>query len=103
MPSSGVSDGVQSLVTEKYPEAIFCAIETTGDGGVNVQSRIMLDLFKARRVARAEYDEVLRSTGRVEAEAAASSVGRPERCSALHYPSCGGLAGTAARLLRELR
>jgi predicted nucleotide-binding protein (sugar kinase/HSP70/actin superfamily) len=32
MPSSGVSDGVQSLITERYPEAIFCSIETTGDG-----------------------------------------------------------------------
>jgi hypothetical protein len=32
MPSSGVSDGVQSFVTEKYPGAIFLPIETSGDG-----------------------------------------------------------------------
>ena len=51
MPSSGVSDGVQSLVTEKYPEAIFCAIETTGDGAANAHSRVLRDLFKARRRA----------------------------------------------------
>ena len=51
MPSSGVSDGVQSLVTEKYPEAIFCSIETTGDGAANAHSRILRDLFKARRRA----------------------------------------------------
>lgn len=31
MPSSGVSDGVQSLITEKYPDAIFLPIETTGE------------------------------------------------------------------------
>ena len=32
MPSSGVSDGVQSLITEKFPGTIFCAVETSGDG-----------------------------------------------------------------------
>jgi hypothetical protein len=32
MPSAGVSDGVQSIITEKYPQGIFCAIETNGDG-----------------------------------------------------------------------
>ena len=40
MPSSGVSDGVQSAITELYPEAIFLPIETTGDGAVNVYSRV---------------------------------------------------------------
>jgi hypothetical protein len=52
MPSSGVSDGVQSLVTSKHPDAIFCAIETTGDCAVNVQSRVLMDLFKARQKAQ---------------------------------------------------
>src|SRR5262249_2220917 len=42
MPSSGVSDGVQSMITEKYPEAIFCPIETSGDGAVNVYSRVQM-------------------------------------------------------------
>src|SRR5262245_11454000 len=37
MPSSGVSDGVQSLITARYPEAIFTAIETIGDGEVHLQ------------------------------------------------------------------
>ena len=46
--SSGVSDGVQSLITSKYPQSIFCAIETSGDGKVNVQSRVQMFLFKAR-------------------------------------------------------
>src|SRR5690606_20161730 len=35
MPSSGVSDGVQSLITTKYPGTIFCAVETSGDGATN--------------------------------------------------------------------
>ena len=51
MPSSGVSDGVQSLITSKYPQSIFCAIETSGDGKVNVQSRVQMFLFKARLAA----------------------------------------------------
>ena len=59
MPSSGVSDGIQSLITGKYPQAIFTAIETTGDGAVNVQSRIQMDVFKARRAARKEFEEKL--------------------------------------------
>src|SRR5262249_30744447 len=56
MPSSGVSDGVQSLVMARHPDAIFCAIETTGDGAVNVQSRVLMYLFKAKQKAQQEYD-----------------------------------------------
>ncbi len=59
MPSSGVSDGVQSIITERCPEAIYLPIETSGDGAVNVQSRVQMTLFKARAAARREFDEVL--------------------------------------------
>ena len=51
MPSSGVSDGVQALVTSQYPDTSFLAIETSGDGAVNVYSRIQMALFKARQLA----------------------------------------------------
>lgn len=63
MPSSGVSDGVQSIITAKWPEAIFLPIETTGDGKVNVHSRIQMMLFKARQKAKAEYERALEQTG----------------------------------------
>ncbi len=56
MPSSGVSDGVQSLITARYPEANFLAIETTGDGAVNVYSRVQMALFRARKQAQKEFD-----------------------------------------------
>ncbi|MDH5393139.1 MAG: 2-hydroxyglutaryl-CoA dehydratase [Gammaproteobacteria bacterium] len=59
MPSSGVSDGVQALVTGKYPSAHFLAIETSGDGAVNVYSRIQMALFKAREKAQKDMDQVL--------------------------------------------
>src|SRR5437016_14463033 len=63
MPSSGVSDGVQSYITEKFPGTIFCPIETSGDGAVNVYSRVQMMLFKARLAAEAEYGKALAETG----------------------------------------
>ncbi|AIE58891.1 hypothetical protein [Bacillus methanolicus] len=63
MPSSGVSDGVQSLITELHPEAIFLPIETTGDGAINVYSRIQMMLFKAKQAAQKEFDEALIKKG----------------------------------------
>ena len=63
MPSSGVSDGVQSLITERYPDAIFLPIETTGDGAINVYSRVQMMLFKAKQAAKKELDEALAKTG----------------------------------------
>ena len=63
MPSSGVSDGVQSIITEKYPGAIFCPIETNGDGAVNVYSRVQMMLFKARKAARDEVAKALSDVG----------------------------------------
>jgi predicted nucleotide-binding protein (sugar kinase/HSP70/actin superfamily) len=63
MPSSGVSDGVQSVVTELFPDAIFCAVETSGEGAVNFQSRVQLFLFKAKQRAVAEMNEALAQYG----------------------------------------
>lgn len=63
MPSSGVSDGVLSFVTAKWPEAIFIPIETTGDGEINAHSRVQMMLFKARQKARAEFEHALSETG----------------------------------------
>jgi predicted nucleotide-binding protein (sugar kinase/HSP70/actin superfamily) len=63
MPSSGVSDGVQSMITEKFPGAIFCAIETNGDGAVNVYSRVQMMLFKARKAAESEFGKALEECG----------------------------------------
>ena len=59
MPSSGVSDGVQSLITEKYPGSIYCAVETSGDGAVNFYSRVQMYLFKAKQAAQREVDMAL--------------------------------------------
>lgn len=68
MPSSGVSDGVQSVITERYPEAIFCAVETSGDGAVNFYSRVQMFLFKARQRAQEEFQAALDQHGVTEDE-----------------------------------
>lgn len=67
MPSSGVSDGVQTFVQSIYPESIFLPIETTGDGKVNVQSRVQMMLFKARLRAKEELESALAANGLDEA------------------------------------
>lgn len=63
MPSSGVSDGVQSLVVGQYPDANFLAIETSGDGAVNVYSRVQMALFKARQKAGQELEAAVDKAG----------------------------------------
>ncbi len=93
MPSSGVSDGVQSMVTAKFPEANFCAIETSGDGAVSVYSRIQMALFKARARAKEEYEQALSECG---GEAAP---GR-KATSYAYYPR-HVVAGTAANAVLE--
>lgn len=87
MPSSSVSDGVQSLVTERHPGSIFCAVETTGDGAVNFQSRVQMFLFKAKLAAAREYDHALAATG-LTADAIRARVARSRRTRAtLHQPA----------------
>ncbi len=84
MPSSGVSDGIQSLVQKKFPEAVFCPVETTGDGAVNFQSRVMMYLFKARRNAKSEFEEALDRQGLSLDEARVRQ--RRRRSGATFYP-----------------
>ncbi|HEY5655097.1 MAG TPA: hypothetical protein VIS04_04605 [Woeseiaceae bacterium] len=101
MPSSGVSDGVQSLTTARYPNVTFYAIETTGDGKASVHSRIQMMLFKAHDRARQEYAEALDAAD-LSAEAAAERLAKNGRLrSALHYPA-HRVATTAANLVTEL-
>ena len=64
MPSAGVSDGVQSAITEKFPGTIFCPVETSGDGRVNFYSRVQMYLFKAKQAAIAELERALRGERR---------------------------------------
>jgi predicted nucleotide-binding protein (sugar kinase/HSP70/actin superfamily) len=101
MPSSGVSDGVQSLITSKYPQSIFCAIETSGDGKVNVQSRVQMFLFKARLAAQKEYTELCAKLGISSDEVRAFLAQHPALASGLRR-SPHAAAGSAADRLAEI-
>jgi predicted nucleotide-binding protein (sugar kinase/HSP70/actin superfamily) len=101
MPSSAVSDGVQSLITELYPSAIFLPIETNGDGAVNVYSRVQMQLFKARQAAEKEVQEALAQTGWTVQE----FQGRAHRSAKLSsgtYCSAHAGACTALDLLSDM-
>jgi hypothetical protein len=100
MPSSGVSDGVQSLVTARHPDAIFCAIETTGDGAVNVQSRVLMYLFKAKQKAQQEYDALRQASGRSQQELEAAARRRGYD-TPLYYPP-HKVAGTASNTIAAI-
>lgn len=101
MPSSGVSDGVQSLITEKYPDAIFLPIETTGDGAINVYSRVQMMLFKAKQVAQKEFDEALTKKGltveQLRKQRGAAKISKP-LAATRHVVAC-----TAANLVYRMR
>jgi hypothetical protein len=101
MPSSGVSDGVQSMITGLYPQSIFCAIETSGDGKVNVQSRVQMFLFKARLAAQREYQEMLEKLGVTADDVRAFHAENPRLASGLHRAPHAA-AGTAADRLSEI-
>lgn len=98
MPSSGVSDGVAALVQGRYPEALFLPIETTGDGKVNVQSRIQMVLFKARQKAKAEYEAALAETG-LDEETFKKRVSGSRRWSKAFWRPRHKVAGNAANLV----
>lgn len=87
MPSSAVSDGIQSLVTSHYPSANFLSIETSGEGAANFYSRVQMALFKAKQTAKEEF----------EAQKMPENV--PDGVHSYLYQPKGEMAGTAAQLL----
>jgi hypothetical protein len=62
MPSTQ-SDGVQSKVVNDYPDCIFIPIETSGDGEVNVKSRVQMKLYEAKVRCREEFQRTLDGFG----------------------------------------
>jgi predicted nucleotide-binding protein (sugar kinase/HSP70/actin superfamily) len=96
-----VSDGVQSFITELYPQGIFLPIETNGDGAVNVYSRVQMQLFKAKQQAQKEVDKALADVGMTMDEVRAYLAKHPAMMSAFHRaPHKAGC--TAADLVYEV-
>jgi predicted nucleotide-binding protein (sugar kinase/HSP70/actin superfamily) len=101
MPSSAVSDGVQSLITELYPSAIFLPIETNGDGAVNVYSRVQMQLFKARQSAEKDMQDALQNFGWSAADFQARVARHPQLASGTYCSTHAG-ACTALDLLHDV-
>ncbi len=103
MPSSAISDGVQSAVAERFPGTIFCAVETSGDGAVNFYSRVQMFLFKAQKNAEREVQSVLEETGLSIEEVGAYIAVTPEFRSPLYVPSHRKkVACKAARMIEDV-
>jgi predicted nucleotide-binding protein (sugar kinase/HSP70/actin superfamily) len=99
MPSAGVSDGVQSAITEKFPGTIFCPVETSGDGRVNFYSRVQMYLFKAKQSAIAEYERALTENGVTREQVQAFLDSSPKFRSPFYKPAhiyCGNNADLVA-------
>ncbi len=90
MPSSSVSDGIQSFITELYPQGIFLPIETNGDGAVNVYSRVQMQLFKAKQLAQKEVDKALADVGMTIEEVRAYLDKHPSLAHAFHRARAQG-------------
>ena len=101
MPSSGVSDGVQSLITGRYPGTIFCAVETSGDGATNFYSRVQMYMFKARLAAQEELRKAFEATGVTEEQVRDFLAKNPKYASSLHH-SPHTVASSAANLVYEV-
>jgi len=101
LPSSAVSDGVQSLTTAQNPEAAFYAIETTGDGQASVHSRVQMMLFKAHQRAQSEFEAALTVAGMSLGEAQQRLARHRKYGSALYYPR-HVVATTGANLVTDL-
>ena len=101
MPSSSVSDGVQSLITTKFPGTIYCAVETSGDGATNFYSRVQMYTYKARLAAKAELELAYETHGVTEVEVRAFLKDNPKYASPLHHAP-HAYAGSAANLVAEV-
>jgi predicted nucleotide-binding protein (sugar kinase/HSP70/actin superfamily) len=103
MPSSGVSDGVQSLITARYPGTIYCAVETSGDGATNFYSRVQMYMFKGRAVAEAELERACSENGVTLDQVRAYLEANPgSKFNSPLYKPAHRYAGTAADLVAEV-
>jgi hypothetical protein len=88
MPSAGVSDGVQSAISEKFPGTIFCPVETSGDGRVNFYSRVQMYLFKAKQAAAAELERACAEHGVTKEQVQALLDANPRYASSSQGAAC---------------
>jgi len=95
------SDGVQAKVVADMPASIFLAVETSGDGEVNVKSRVQMKLHEARGLAALELQTVLRQ-GRASLDEVREYVGRSAGLRRPLQPLPDVAIGTAANFVRKV-
>ncbi len=99
MPSSQ-SDGVQSSVVARFRDMIFLPVETAGEGELNAHSRVQMALVEARARAKAEFQQVLASTGRRLEDIRSYVADHPDLRQALYrVPERPGAIGVAANFV----
>jgi hypothetical protein len=101
MPSAGVSDGVQTLITEMHPGTIYCPVETSGDGRVNFYSRVQMYLFKAKLKAQEELEAALAQHGLTKEQVETWLAKHPRHASSLHKAPHAA-AGSGADLVHQI-
>ncbi|MGL1935936.1 MAG: hypothetical protein OCD01_12985 [Fibrobacterales bacterium] len=101
LSSNGVSDGIQPIISEKYPNSIFVSVETNGDAPANFYSRVQMQLFKAKQAAQNEVDRALEMTG-LTMEKAYEILKKDKKLNDPLYVSPHAFACPAANLILEL-
>jgi predicted nucleotide-binding protein (sugar kinase/HSP70/actin superfamily) len=99
MPSSQ-SDGVQSVVVNRFPEMIFLPIETSGEGEINAHSRMQMALGEAKIKAKAEFEQTLAAADKTLDEIKAYVAAHRQLRSPFYpIPRRRGIAGVAANFV----
>ena len=101
MPST-MSDGVQSKVVADYKSAIYIPIETSGDGEVNVKSRVQMKLFEAKVRAREEMAEVLAANEVTIEQVRDYAVKHPKYTGSMRVLPGHHWTGTAAKFVADV-
>ena len=102
MPSTQ-SDGAMAQVVSKYKDMIFLPIETSGEGEVNAHSRVQMALGEAKHKAKAEFTQVLESTGYSLDQVRSYVFGHEELMQPTYeFPHTKGIVGTAANFVKHV-
>lgn len=103
MPSTQ-SDGIQAKIMSDYKRGLFVPVETSGDGEINVKSRVQMKLHEAKLRAKEEVAMILDETG-LDAEQFRDLAMRMENTLAVLKINAGytTTAGNFALLLSKKR
>jgi predicted nucleotide-binding protein (sugar kinase/HSP70/actin superfamily) len=100
MPSSA-SDGVQSRVSNDYPDVIFLSLETSGDSEVNFKSRAQMKIFEAKVKAKKEAEAVIQKLN-IDIDKVKAFVDKHPKYSSGDFVVKGQNIGTGINFLVEM-